>query len=64
MSIVTGNKVLDLACLCLLQLVPTDEVVCQVVFGGIGGRAVHLWHGAIRVRLDAVGLSNGEELSS
>jgi hypothetical protein len=49
-TIVTSHEVLHRTCGCVLELIPTYEVVCEVVFCGIGGGAVRNGHSAIRMR--------------
>lgn len=54
-AVVRGHEVLDSTWTSILKLVATNEVVCQLVFCCVGGRAVHDGHGAIG--LDTIPIS-------
>jgi hypothetical protein len=49
-AIVTSYEILHRTRWCVLELISTYEVVCEVMLCSIGGRAVHDGHGAIRMR--------------
>lgn len=66
-TIVTSHEVLHRTCKCVLELIPTYEVVCEAVFCSIRGGAVHNGHSAIRMR-DTIpvyfGSGHGGELTA
>jgi hypothetical protein len=49
-TVVTSHEVLHRTCGCVLEFIATYEVVCEIVFYGIRGGAVHNRHSAIRMR--------------
>jgi hypothetical protein len=65
-TIVGGHKVLYGTRRGILQLVTADEVVCEVVLGGVGEIAVRYGHSAIGVwsgRAVDLSLSHDEKLT-
>lgn len=52
MAIVLSHEVLHGACKSVFQAVPANEVVCELVLGGVGGAAIRNGHSAIEVRLE------------